>query len=632
MLHRIDRPTGRRSSRRAASGRPGYACARMEPTLTTPRPKSAFAAAVFSLIFPGLGHAYLGRWSRALAWAVLPTLLIALVGGLAVTPATLDRLKEAALTRDVLTGVLVFLVIDLVYRVLCMLDAWRLARQTGRGHAPVAALVSVGGLLAVLLVGGVSHVAIARPVIIAMGVIDSVEGPDDQPDDSFDPGVLASLAVRTPPPTPTPDPSATTAPPTATPEPTPSQGPPWDEGGRLSILLVGLDSGRPGGGHLTDTMIVITVDPKTKQTAFISIPRDMEGIPIPREWPAYDQYGGIYSYPINTLFSSARINPDLWAPKVTDKKAKGYAALAGVLGNLYGLDIAYYVSVDLSGFRGAIDALGGVIVDVQTPVYDYHYPADDGYYGHMKVYVPPGLQFMDGRHALAYARARKLTSDFDRADRQQRVVTSVREQVDLSRLLTPGVIEDLLQTVKKYVRTDVPVAKIPKLISLAQSIDLDQRISLVLTPPTYGTECYLLAACPNDYQLVADVGRIRQAVGNVFKRDRDLAKQRQRLLAEGAVVHVLNGTKTTNVRSTRVADGLAQLGLDAAVPPIAGGAADRDDYAKTVIIAWNGAEKAMPDAAKVLADAMGAKLTPREDPAAEADFTVIVGSTTEPPG
>jgi LCP family protein required for cell wall assembly len=605
----------------------------MEPTQTTARPRSAFAAAVFSLIFPGLGHAYLGRWSRALAWAVLPILLIALVAGLAVTPATLERLKEAALTRDVLTGLLVFLVVDLVYRVLCMLDAWRLARRTGRGHAPVAALASVAGLVAVILVGGASHVAIARPVMIAMSVIESVEGEDpDLLEESFDPGLVASLAPRTPPPTATPDPSATPAPPTPTPEPTPSQGPPWDEGGRLSILLVGIDGGRPGGGSLTDTMIVITVDPKTKQTAFISLPRDMERVPIPREWPAYDQYGGFYSYPINTVFSSARINPGLWAPKVTAPRAKGYAALAGVLGELYGLKIDYWVSVDLSGFRGALDALGGVMVDVQNPVYDYHYPADDGVSGHMKIYVPPGLQYMDGRHALAYARARKLTSDFDRADRQQRVVTSLREQVDLSALLAPGVIGDLLKTIKKDVRTDIPVGKIPKLISLAQSIDLDQRISMVLTPPTYGSECYLQAACPNDYQLIANVPRIRQAVSNVFKQDRELARQRQRLLAEGAVVHVLNGTRANNVRSTRVADRLAELGLDAVVPPIGGGAADRDDYPKTVLIAWNGAEREMPIAAKLLADRLGVKVTKRDDETAQADFTVIVGSSTVPPG
>jgi hypothetical protein len=239
---------------------------------------------------------------------------------------------------------------------------------------------------------------------------------------------------------------------------------------------------------------------------------------------------------------------------------------------------------------------------------------------------------MDGRHALAYARARKLTSDFDRADRQQRVVTSLRDQVDLSTLLSPGFIEEMLRTVRQDVRTDIPVGKMPRLISLAQTIDLDQRISLVLTPPTFGSECYLQPECPDDYRLVADVPRIRAAVSNVFRPDRELAKQRQRLLDEGAVVHVLNGTTASNVRSTRVADALAELGLDAIVPPIAGGAADRDDYPRAIIVAWNGAKEAMPLAGRVLADALGVKIVAREDPDATADYTVIVGADTQPPG
>ncbi len=602
----------------------------MSPT-PAPRPRSAFAAAVFSLILPGLGHAYLGRWSRALGWVVLPFLLLTLVAGVALNPAAKD-LVLAQMSVEALAGVLGLLALDLVYRVLCMLDAWRLARVGGAPRGPAVALLSAAGLLAVLAVAGVSHLALARPVMVAMSLTSAVEGPDTVPEESFDPATIASLRPRTPPPTPTPDPSASTPPPTATPEPTPTQGPRWDKGGRLSILLVGLDGGRPGGGGLTDTMIVVTVDPKTKQSAFISIPRDMEGVPIPRDWPAYATYGGLYSYSINTLYASARINPSLWAPRVTERRHKGYAALMGVLGELYGFPIDYYVSVDLRGFRGALDALGGTMVDVQTPVYDYHYPADDGSSGHMKVSVPPGIRYMDGRHALAYARARKLTSDFDRADRQQRVVTSVREQVDLSTLLAPGVIPDLLKTVKRYVRTDIPPGMIPRLISLAQTIDLDDRISLVLTPPTYGTDCYLQAACPGDYQLIANVPRIRAAVGDVFRADRGLARQRQRLLKEGAIVHVLNGTRGSNRTTTRVADGLAALGLDATVPPVSGGAADRDDHPRTVLVAWNGAERTMPIAASVLADAMHVKVQPREDPEATADFTVIVGGTTVPPG
>ena len=153
------------------------------------------------------------------------------------------------------------------------------------------------------------------------------------------------------------------------------------------------------------------------------------------------------------------------------------------------------------------------------------------------------------------------------------------------------------------------MGKTPKLVPLAQTIDLDERISLVLTPPTFGSECYLQPACPNDYS--AHRRRRRASAPpwrNVFKaRPRASPSSDRPLLDEGAIVHVLNGTRPRNTRTTRVADALAELGLDAVVPPIAGGAADRDDYPKAVIVAWNGAQKAMPLAARVLADALGVK-------------------------
>ena len=121
-------------------------------------------------------------------------------------------------------------------------------------------------------------------------------------------------------------------------------------------------------------------------------------------------------------------------------------------------------------------------------------------------------------------------------------------------------------------------------------------------------------------------------MGNVFKADHDVAKQRQKLLGEGAVVHVLNGTSLSNLKTTKVADALLGLGLDATVPPVNAGAADRDDYTKTVIIAWNGAKDALPLAGQVLSDALGVKVVAQDDPEADADYTVIVGADTQPPG
>ncbi|MFO1541237.1 MAG: LCP family protein [Chloroflexota bacterium] len=584
--------------------------------------RSAFAAAFFSLLLPGLGHLYVGRIGRAVAWAALPILAIALGGGLVVNPTTRLTVEGWLADPAMLFVVLVLLALDLVYRLLAMLDAWRLAQTPG--SAPVLRIASVAGLGAVLLALVATHVAIALPTNeLRVSFEEIMGGTIDEPAESLDPELLASFAAFTPPPTATPDPGASPADPTPSPEPTPTQGPDWTAGGELNILLVGADGGRRDySGYLTDTMILVKIDTRTKQVAFISLPRDTQNLPIPRDWPAYGAFGGVYPYKANTIYTwAARVSPGLFPG---DKKNKGFDSLKGMLAELYGLRrIDYFVAVDLRSFREVINDLGGVIVDVQNPVYDDHYPADDGS-GHIKLYIPPGIQFMQGQEALAYARARHVTSDFDRAARQQRVITSVRDQIDLASLLAPGVIRDLLRTFRDSVKTDIPPDRIPALIGLAQEIDLDERISLVLDPPEFSQTCY---PCPPDglYVLKANVPRIRKAVQNVFKRDRADVERAERMKGEGAVVDVLNGTSASNLWTTRLADYLASMGVNAAVPPVNGGLADRDDYTGTTIILLNGARGEMPETVAYLEGLFETTATDAEDPDASADIVVIVG-------
>jgi LCP family protein required for cell wall assembly len=368
-------------------------------------------------------------------------------------------------------------------------------------------------------------------------------------------------------------------------------------------------------------MIVVTVDPVTKQVGFISLPRDTTQVPLPGDWQAARSYGGAFPSKINTLYTIARLNPSLFPG---DDRQRGYIALKGALSELYQLDVKYYVAVDLAGFTDAIDQLGGVIIDVQVPVSDYHYPSDDGR-GSIKLYIPAGIQYMDGREALAYARARHETSDFDRTERQQRVVTSVRQQTDLSEVLAN--LDSLLTTFRKNVKTDIPPELFPRLISLLGEVDLEQRVSLNLTPPTYSTQCY---PCPGTglYELRANVPAIRRAVANIFTTTAAEAERREKLQAEAAVVHVLNGTSQPNTRATRISEYLDSIGVNATVPPINGGLADAATYTETVVTAYNGVEADRPETVAVLEEAFGVTVQPASDPEQAADFLVVVGTQT----
>ena len=619
----------------------------MQAPDTVVRPhRSAFAAAFLSFIFPGLGHAYVGRWLRALAWGAIPLLLLIGSAGLAVSPDRSEYLAALA-DPDLLVGVLAAIAVDLVYRLLAMLDAYRLARDPYTGTSGTRTL-SAMGLIALVLVLLASHVAVARPVLLAydtLNIFSESSGDESEIPELDDLGEDFDFLRETPAPAGTgnvdfgPGAPATTTPAvTAAPveidepidEPTTEtrteNAPDWTGKERLNILLIGADGGRKGSAsYLTDTMIVVSVDPKTNRVAFISLPRDTSNIPLPRKWGAYNRYGGRFTGKINTLYTTARFQPSLFPGT---NQQRGYQALMGALGELYGIDIKYYVAVDLDSFRKTVNTLGGVIVDVQMPVQDVNYPADDGR-GNIKLYVPPGMQYMNGQQALAYARSRHATSDFDRSARQQRVITSLRDQTDLSSLFEPGVIDRLLKQVKRHVKTNIPPKLVPKLVSLASDIDLDRRQTLVLSGSRFSSTCF---PCPPSglYILKANPAAIKSAVQGIFKTKVKAARTIQDLAEEAAVVHVLNGTKGPNTRAIKVASGLTDLGMDAVVPPIDGGKADTDDYKKTVITLYNGAADLAPETVKKLMKAFTKhELVEVEDPSQDADIVVTVGKRTK---
>src|SRR5262245_38979625 len=284
----------------------------MQPRPAPPtQRRSAFAAAFFSFLLPGLGQAYLHRWGRALLWMVPWLIAVGLVVALAVSMG-FKQFATQFVAPSTLQMVLIGITIDLLYRLASVLDAWLLARSTGGRGTTLAQLGSAAGLLAVLFVLVVSHVAIARPVFQASQFLQDLEGDDEDPDATVDPGFLQSLGIETLPPESL-APGAT-ATPTPEPTPTPTQGPPWNGKDLLNILLIGADSGRASGysGYLTDTMLTVSIDPKTKQVAFISLPRDMSGVPLPHNWAATRVYGNAFSGKINSLYTVAMGAPSLF--------------------------------------------------------------------------------------------------------------------------------------------------------------------------------------------------------------------------------------------------------------------------------------------------------------------------------
>src|SRR3954451_978004 len=341
------------------------------PTGGRPRSRSPFAAAFLSLLFPGLGHLYAGAPLRALAFAAPPILAIALGGGVALR---MDRLDLVGLALDptFVTGVFWVNLLVLVYRIVAVVDAYRVAQflnahsASGDGRLGPARLpgspVAIAGLIAVLLVMAGSHVAVARYDLLAQQTLsggcifisDTSKDCEADASDSPDPS-----ADETESPAPT---DAPTAIPSVTGTPVPDVPiPAWNGTDRLNILLIGADT--QGHGHRTDTMITVSIDPVTKQVAMFSLPRDTKNVPMPPQ--ARGVWGSVFGQKINAFYSQNVGRSDIWPGT---SKTRGYNALKATLGYLYGLDIKYFVEVDFNGFKKVIDKLGGVNVNVQVPV------------------------------------------------------------------------------------------------------------------------------------------------------------------------------------------------------------------------------------------------------------------------
>lgn len=577
-----------------------------------PRARSAFSAAFLSLLFPGLGHAYAGAWYRAVAFAATPFLLLALFAGAALSYKI--EILGVALQPPVLVGILVGNVVAYVYRIVAAVDSYRVVRYLNRvadggagrlGPARASlAPVSLAGLLAVILVMGGAHAAVAYYDLQALTAVEGIFNATD---------TGGSRGGASPAPG-APDASVGTASPEAS-LPPPASGAaaaaaspvPW-EGGRLNVLLIGTDKRPNEGTWNTDTLIVASIDPASRQVAMFSLPRDTVGVPLP-PIPARSVFGATWDRKINALFGQARARPDLFP-------GGGYEGLKDTLGYLYGIPINYFVEVDFSGFKTVVEALGGVTVNVQVPVVDDYYPGDAGT---LRVYIPTGVQHMSGSQALVYARSRHGSNDFDRASRQQRVILSLRQQADFTTLIQR--LPDLVQSTSKAVKTDYPIAKLPQLIELASRIDIGNVRSFVFSPPYYGFEGY-----PGGiYTLSPNVPRIRAAVASAFNFDPRVEAQRQAVAQEGAQVWVLNGTGGTGTAAA-VAGYLDFRGVAASAPtqrPPAGAVP-----ADTIIRVYNGAETKLPLTMALLEQAFGVQALPVTDPAVRVGVIVTTGRKT----
>ena len=442
--------------------------------------RSPAIAAFLSFLFPGLGQAYLGERRLALLLAV-PVLLLLLAALLAVAVGGSAALNSA-FSSNFLTALILLDLALMAWRLFAIGEAGLRSPEPERAAVPVtvggpsngrqrmtAERIGTIGVVVLLMLLTVGMHAWAGMVI---GRVNTTLG-----------NVFSGVGGGTP------GGAGGNHQPLNRPEYA------WNGTERINFLLLGIDSApRRGDEALTDTILVVSVDPKTNTAVMISVPRDTGFLPLPDRSVYPD---GLYPNKINELTTEAGADPELWCPDMTPDQgaACGLRTLERTIGLYLGIPIQYYATIDLFGFQRLIDSVGPLTLCLPGKLVDdtYHEPGD-AFGPRRGVELPAGCTAYDGPHALAYARARKgyiempdgtrvQLDDFKRADRQQQVLLELRSHFAEMDLFFE--LPDALEAIGATVKTDFPRDKAGDLASLLPLITGPDIRRLVLDLPRF---------------------------------------------------------------------------------------------------------------------------------------------------
>jgi LCP family protein required for cell wall assembly len=265
----------------------------------------------------------------------------------------------------------------------------------------------------------------------------------------------------------------------------------WDGTDRLNFLLIGIDAAAGREDALTDTILVVSVDPVAKNAVMVSIPRDTGFLPLPDT----SIYGdGLYPRKINQLSTDAAADPAAWCPDLDPAEAEacGIRTLQRSVGLYLGIEINYFAMVDLGGFTDLIDAVGGVRICPAGRLSDPEYL--DPRSGVRGITISSGCHTLDGRQALAYSRIRsgvmvlgdgtvEPQDDFKRSERQQEVLLALRAELAAADFIFE--LPALLEAIGSTVTTDFPRDQAGDLASLLPLIAGPEIERLVLGLPEF---------------------------------------------------------------------------------------------------------------------------------------------------
>ncbi len=226
-----------------------------------------------------------------------------------------------------------------------------------------------------------------------------------------------------------------------------------------NILLLGSDRRPNTPNWRTDVMMIIAIDEATKQVGVISLPRDIYVDVIP------DHRGN----KINVIdYLGEQDEPNGGGPKL----------LGQIIEDKIGVPIDHYIRFDFEAFKKLVDAMGGVEIEIDCPLYDpYGYDQ-----GGLPLALDKGVHRLNGGQALSYVRSRLVGGDLERERRQQRFAWAVRSQILDENLLTR--VPAMYQALNDHVQTDLGLRDAIKLVRFALGLDAKNVHGFVVNDPS----------------------------------------------------------------------------------------------------------------------------------------------------
>ncbi len=307
-----------------------------------------------------------------------------------------------------------------------------------------------------------------------------------------------------------------------------------ESNGRINILLAGDSVGDPGhaGAALADSIMVISYDPATKNGFILSIPRDL--------WVYIPSMG----------YEKINAANDVSNFKAPGLPSGGMGQLQQIVQNELGIPIDYEALIDYAAFKDAVNTVGGITINIQSPDPRGIYDA----YTHLR--LPNGKVNLNGQEALDLARARGdnvagdvsyglPNSDFSRTQHQRQMLAAlIQKALTLGVLSNPVKITDLFNSFSNNISTDLNLGEAISLVRVTDSLKISSLQSVTYS---YGEPNALLT----DYRSPNGEDALIPSLGvNNFSQIKAYFQQltsSNPITREGPSVTLLNGSNVSGL-------------------------------------------------------------------------------------